>query len=555
AVDPEGRLANYQLTLVAGTLTVTKAVLTVSAADQSREYGQANPKFTVSYSGFGNGESLATSGITGSPSCSTTATSASPVGSYPIVCTIGTLKSANYSFRFLDGTLVVRKATLTVTAANKSKSYGAVNPTLTVSYSGFRNGETLATSGVTGSPSCSTPATQASDVGTYPIVCAIGTLSATNYTFRFVDGTLTITQATLTVTAANKSKQYSDPLPAFTVTYSGFVLGQDPSVLSGTLSCTTAATSSSAPGTYAIACSGLFSNNYAIRYTAGTLTVTEEDARAAYTGTIFAWTSSATTTTVAVSLSTTVRDITAVTGDSAYDAAAGDVRYARVRFVNRDNGAVLCDNLQVNLVDTDPKVGTAACSWTVNVGTADSVSQTIGIVVIGYYKRNASTENAVVTVSRPLSGLTTGGGYLVKNSRRTDFGFSARYNESTAALQGGVRLIVRASGKVYQVKGGTITSLVTHPCTAATSPSNTCPSTATVSGKGSIQDITNALAPISVDTNATFQVTLTDKGEPGSTDTVGITVWNAAGTLWFSSNWDGTKTVEQVLTGGNLAVR
>jgi hypothetical protein len=58
-----------------------------------------------------------------------------------------------------------------------------------------------------------------------------------------------------------------------------------------------------------------------------------------------------------------------------------------------------------------------------------------------------------------------------------------------------------------------------------------------------------------VDGNATLQVTMTDKGEPGTGDTIGITVWNKSGGLWLASNWDGTKTLEQVLGGGNLVVR
>jgi hypothetical protein len=62
-----------------------------------------------------------------------------------------------------------------------------------------------------------------------------------------------------------------------------------------------------------------------------------------------------------------------------------------------------------------------------------------------------------------------------------------------------------------------------------------------------------------VDGNSTLQVTMTDKGEPGSgasasPDTVGITVWNKSGGMWFSSTWDGTKTVEKTITGGNLQV-
>jgi hypothetical protein len=48
---------------------------------------------------------------------------------------------------------------------------------------------------------------------------------------------------------------------------------------------------------------------------------------------------------------------------------------------------------------------------------------------------------------------------------------------------------------------------------------------------------------------------LTDRGEPGTADTLAITVWNKSSGLWFSSNWDGTRTQEQALAGGNLVVR
>ena len=48
---------------------------------------------------------------------------------------------------------------------------------------------------------------------------------------------------------------------------------------------------------------------------------------------------------------------------------------------------------------------------------------------------------------------------------------------------------------------------------------------------------------------------MTDNGEPGKNDTIGITVWNKSGGLWYASNWSGTKTVEQILGGGNLVVR
>src|SRR5213075_1396861 len=98
--------------------------------------------------------------------------------------------------------------TLTVTADDKSREYGAANPAFTASYGGFKNAETLATSGVTGDPSLTTAATAASDVGTYPIVAALGGLSSHNYGFSFVNGMLSVTKATLTVTADDKSREY-----------------------------------------------------------------------------------------------------------------------------------------------------------------------------------------------------------------------------------------------------------------------------------------------------------------------------------------------------------
>jgi hypothetical protein len=49
-------------------------------------------------------------------------------------------------------------------------------------------------------------------------------------------------------------------------------------------------------------------------------------------------------------------------------------------------------------------------------------------------------------------------------------------------------------------------------------------------------------------------MTLTDKGEPGSSDMIGFTLWDG-NTLLYSSNWSGAKTNEQILAGGNTQVR
>ena len=94
-----------------GSLTVTPTVPTVSQADnQGRTYGADNPTLTAGFSGFVNGETLETSGVTGGPSISTTATAASPVGSYAITAGLGNLAASNYSFNLVDGTLTVTAA-------------------------------------------------------------------------------------------------------------------------------------------------------------------------------------------------------------------------------------------------------------------------------------------------------------------------------------------------------------------------------------------------------------------------------------------------------------
>ena len=102
----------------------------------------------------------------------------------------------------------VNPALLSVTAVNQTREYGDPNPTLTVQYTGFQNGETLATSGVTGRPrpgdARHTPPSPVSG-SPYPIAINTGTLSSGNYTFQVVDGQLTINKATLTVKAVNQS--------------------------------------------------------------------------------------------------------------------------------------------------------------------------------------------------------------------------------------------------------------------------------------------------------------------------------------------------------------
>src|SRR5205823_5879797 len=81
----------------------------------------------------------------------------------------------------------------------------------------------------------STTATASSAVTTYPITVSGTPATSSNYTISYVDGTLTVTPASLTVTANDTSKQYGAANPTFTVSYGSFVNGDTPSDLGGTV--------------------------------------------------------------------------------------------------------------------------------------------------------------------------------------------------------------------------------------------------------------------------------------------------------------------------------
>jgi hypothetical protein len=267
AVDP-----NYTISYVPGTLTITPALLTITAENENKVYGAGLPPLTAHYTGFVNGDTASVVG--GAAGLTTPANAASGVGSYPIMAAQGTLSAANYTFAFVNGTLTVTPATLTVIANNAGKLYGAALPSFTDTITGFVNGD--ASSVVSGPASLTTSATAASGVGSYPITAALGSLSAANYTFTFVNGTLTVTPATLTVTANNAGKVYGQTNPAFTNTLSGFVNGDSASVVSGAASLTTSATAASGVGSYPItaALGSLSAANYTFTFANGTLTVT-----------------------------------------------------------------------------------------------------------------------------------------------------------------------------------------------------------------------------------------------------------------------------------------
>ncbi|WP_157972209.1 MBG domain-containing protein, partial [Pleomorphovibrio marinus] len=252
---------NYDITLKAGELAISKAVLTITADNQSRVYGEENPSLTFSYFGLVNGNTE----VSTEPGISTTALVGSSVGNYPISLEGGS--DDNYAITLKAGELAVTKAALTITADDQSKVYGEENPSLTFTYVGLVNGDTE----VSTAPDISTTALASSGVGTYPITLDGG--SDDNYSITLENGALEVTKAALTITADNQSKVYGEENPDLTFSYVGLVNGD--TEVSTKPGISTTAMASSGVGTYPISLDGGSDDNYAITLKTGELAVTK----------------------------------------------------------------------------------------------------------------------------------------------------------------------------------------------------------------------------------------------------------------------------------------
>ena len=152
--------------------------VTITANSYTINYGDELPEFEYTTTG---------AALHGTPEITCEATKTSPVGTYPIVISKGTV--TNTKTTFVNGTLTITKAPLTIKAGNYTKVEGEANPTFTLTYEGFKNNETSAV--LTKQPTVSCSATKDSPAGDYPVT--VSGAEAQNYEISYVAGTLTIT--------------------------------------------------------------------------------------------------------------------------------------------------------------------------------------------------------------------------------------------------------------------------------------------------------------------------------------------------------------------------
>lgn len=246
--------SGYETSNILTTSYTIQDDVTLTANSYTRVYGEDNPTFDYSVSG-----GTITSG---EPTIICLASKESPVGTYDIVISKGSV--GNNNVKLENGRLTITQAPLTIKADDKQIKQGESLPDFTASYSGFKNNETESV--LTNKPVFTCAAMESSAPGSYEII--VSKAEAKNYSISYEKGTLTITDADLiTVTAKSYTRLYGEMNPELDYIVSGGVLQGTPNI-----ACTAAKTSD--VGTYDIIISRGDISNSNVQYVNGKLTVT-----------------------------------------------------------------------------------------------------------------------------------------------------------------------------------------------------------------------------------------------------------------------------------------
>lgn len=260
---------NYSISVIDGHLTIRKAPLKITPKDMMMGYGTdvktLIPEFW--FEGFVNGD---TASCLAAQPVIAVAQAITSIGVYDITCSGA--QAVNYDITYGVGKLTVDKLVLTLEAKSVSREYGDDNPTFEYILKDTTGAVVNATIAYTPSFSCS--ADKTSGVGEYDIVVSL-VYDTQNCSITTVNGKLTVTPATLTVTAIDAS--YDEGTAVFDLIYAidGFKNNDDESVLTKLPVIECSADANSPHGTYVITVSGAEAANYVFVYVNGTLKLLE----------------------------------------------------------------------------------------------------------------------------------------------------------------------------------------------------------------------------------------------------------------------------------------
>ncbi len=295
---------NYAINYTSGPITIFRAPIVITANNVNKPLGNTltggpgSTAFTVA--GLKNGETINSITITYGNGAAAGAPSGIYNGSIVASAPVGGngYLASNYAVAYAPGNIIVGSAPPSITTSGTLQSLTTIygNPSLPTSFSvsgsnltagilitpppgfevsidnmNYSNVVTISSTGTITSAPVYTRLKATTNVGSYSGTINIQSTGATNATQPMPAST--VTPAPLTVTVGNKSRLYGDPNPPLTVTYTGFVNGEDETQLTTQPTAATTATQGSDVGVYPITISGGSSPNYTLSYVDGTLTV------------------------------------------------------------------------------------------------------------------------------------------------------------------------------------------------------------------------------------------------------------------------------------------
>ena len=247
-----GSNPNYEVSATGGTFTIVKRDATVTADPKSKTYGTGDPTLTATVTGLVGSDVL---------NYTLTRTAGEDVGTYAISVNVNENDNPNYQLTTSGSQFTITRALAMVVADSVTKVYGEVDPLLTTSVGGLRNGDDQNVI------SYNISRETGEDAGTYAITL-VGDAVQGNYNVIYLPATFTITRASATVTADDKDKVVGDADPTLTATVTGLV-GSD------MLSYTLTRAEGEDIGTYTITATGEpVQGNYNVSYVPGTFRIT-----------------------------------------------------------------------------------------------------------------------------------------------------------------------------------------------------------------------------------------------------------------------------------------
>ena len=257
---------HYTFEYVSGTLTVVKKVVTITAKDATIVYGTKLEDVTFAYSSDQYIRDEITVTFT-APNYSTTLGAGNTVDLIPYT------ESENYEYWFAKGKLTVVKRTLTATASDQTIYFGDNPSDISVTYTGFAEGENLNV--LDRHPETSDNYTPGvSGIGTYTMVVSGG--YDDNYNFNYVSATITVVKRPVTVKVVDATIVYGSSIDTVTLDYDGSELVGNhnslitlsvPDFVEGAVPGTTFAIKATSPN-----------ENYDFTFVDGTLTVIAKEA-------------------------------------------------------------------------------------------------------------------------------------------------------------------------------------------------------------------------------------------------------------------------------------